>query len=115
MDRFKTTTSSFFDIFGETLKEFGIKGNYIYKDGTLLIEVPGFTKEDLKITLDGNRMRVQGKKQILGENVEFNSGFILPEGTLNSNEPITAKVENGLLYINLKKSERSKQTTVDIS
>jgi HSP20 family molecular chaperone IbpA len=86
-----------------------------YRDGVVLIEVPGFTKDDLKITLDNYLMTVKGKKEILGELYEIDRSFILPDGCLNSNDPITAKVENGLLYINTKKSERAKQTVVDIS
>ena len=81
----------------------------------MLIEVPGFSKEDLKISLDGYIVHVKGKKEILGETYEIDSKFILPAGSLNSDDPITAKVENGLLFINLKKSKRAKQTTVDIS
>jgi HSP20 family molecular chaperone IbpA len=88
---------------------------YSIKDGVMLIEVPGFTKEDLKINLEGYIIHVKGKKEILGEIFEIDSKFVLPAGSLNSDDPITAKVENGLLFINLKKSKRAKQTTVDIS
>jgi len=91
-----------------------INGHKI-KNGTIVIEVPGFTKSDLKITLEGYVMSVTGKKEILGEAYEIDQKIVLPAGSLNSDDPITAKVEDGLLYISLKKSERSKQTTVDIS
>ena len=102
--------STIFKILEESL---GI-GGHSYKDGTVVLEVPGFTKADLKITIKEGIIRVDGKKEILGESKEIHKRFALPEGALNSDDPITAKVENGLLFINLKKSERSKQTNVDI-
>lgn len=106
--------TAFFDIFGGTLKELGILDSYRYKNGTLVLEVPGFTKSDLKITLNGRLMKIEGKKEILGEMNEVSKTFNLPEGSLNSNDAITAKVEDGLLFVNLSKTERSKQTVVDI-
>jgi hypothetical protein len=80
-------------------------GGYTYKDGTAIFSVPGFTKEDIKISLEGRTMRISGKKEIFGEEYEIDRKFVLPEGTLNSNDPITAKVENGLLYVYLKKQK----------
>lgn len=88
---------------------------YSINDGVIIIEVPGFSKEDLKISLDNYVMHVTGSKKILGESFEIDKKFALPGGSLSSDDPITAKVENGLLFVNLKKSTRAKQTTVDIS
>jgi HSP20 family molecular chaperone IbpA len=87
---------------------------YEYKNGTIIFPVPGFTKEDIRISLDGRNMNIKGKKEILGEEYEIDRFFVLPEGTLNSSEPITAKVENGILYIYLKKTERALQKVVEI-
>jgi len=80
----------------------------------LVFEVPGFTKEDLNITIDGYVMRIQGKKEIYGKNYEIDQRMILPMEMLDSSNPITAKVENGILCINLKKTEKPKQTKVEI-
>jgi HSP20 family molecular chaperone IbpA len=41
--------------------------------------------------------------------------MILSSEYLDPSSPITAKVENGLLCINLKKAEKPKQTKVNIS
>jgi HSP20 family molecular chaperone IbpA len=81
----------------------------------LVFEVPGFTKEDLTITIDGYVMRIQGKKEIYGKNFELDHKMIIPTGLLDQDNPITAKVENGILCINLKKNEKPKQTKVEIS
>ena len=107
----RTLFPNFFKILEDTI---GIS-NYVYKNGILMVEVPGFTKNDIKITIEDGIMRIQGKKEILGETYHINKGFILPEGTLNSDDPITAKIEDGLLFINLKQSQRSKQKIIDIS
>lgn len=88
--------------------------NYSSKENTLVFEVPGFSKEDLKITLDKHVMHITGKKEILGQNYEVDKKFALPNNLL-SDDPITAKVENGLLYINLKKSEKPVQKEILIS
>ena len=88
---------------------------YSLKRDMIIMEVPGFTKSDIKITLDNYVMHVTGKKEILGETLEVDRKLVLPAGSLNSGEPITAKVENGLLFINLKNSQKTKQTVVDIS
>jgi HSP20 family molecular chaperone IbpA len=90
-------------------------GGYTYKDGIAIFSIPGFSKQDIKISLDGRTMHITGKKEISDEEYEIDRKFVLPEGTLNSNDPITAKVENGLLYIYLKKTERARQKVVEIS
>jgi HSP20 family molecular chaperone IbpA len=81
----------------------------------LVFEVPGFTKEDLSITIEGLIMRIKGKKELYGRKYEIDQKMILTSEYLDSSSPITAKVEDGLLCINLKKSEKSKQTKVNIS
>lgn len=104
--------SNFFEDFLDG--NFGVNG-YIYMNDTLMLPTPGFNKSDLKITLDDRKMLIEGEKEISGETYQIKKRFILPEGALNTNEAITAKVEDGLLYINLKKSERSKQKEIVIS
>lgn len=90
-------------------------GGYVYKNGVLLFDVPGFDKDDIDITLDENIMHIYGKKEILGEEYEISKKFSIPSYYLNSSDPIKAKVENGLLFIELTKNEKNKQTKVEIS
>ena len=89
-------------------------GSYsIRKNRTMVLEVPGFTKSDLMIELEGSVMSIKGKKEILGYSYEIDKKFVLNSDLL-SNEPITAKVENGLLFIEFKKAEKIKQTKIEI-
>jgi len=90
-------------------------GGYVYKNGVLLFDVPGFSKEDIEITIEENIMQIYGKKEILGEEYEISKKFSIPYYYLDSSNPIKAKVENGLLFIELTKSEKNKQTKVEIS
>lgn len=90
-------------------------GGYVYKNGVLLFDVPGFSKDDISITLEENIMNIYGKKEILGEEYEISKKFSIPSYYLSSDNPIKAKVENGLLFIELVKSEKNKQTKVEIS
>ena len=88
-------------------------GYTVQKNGTMILEVPGFSKEDLEIDIDENVMSIKGKKEILGNTYEIDKKFIINK-IFVSDEPVTAKVENGLLIIDFKKSEKKKQTKVEI-
>lgn len=89
-------------------------GAYTHKSGVIVLEVPGFSKEDLKISLDNRVVHVEGKKEILGNNYEIDKKFVLPNESLNQEDPITAKIENGLLFINLNKNKKEKKKTIEI-
>ena len=90
-------------------------GGYVFKNGVIMFDVPGFSKEDIEITLDENVMHIYGKKEIMGEDYEISKKFSVPSYYLNGSSPIKARVENGLLFIELTKSEEKKQTKVEIS
>jgi HSP20 family molecular chaperone IbpA len=97
------------------MRNFGSShGSYVHKSGVIVLEVPGFSKEDLKISLDNRIVHVEGKKEILGSNYEIDKKFVLPNESLNSDDPITAKIENGLLFINLNKKKKEQQKKIEI-
>lgn len=81
----------------------------------LVYEVPGFSKDDLQLSIDGYVLRIVGKKEIYGKNHEIDQKVILPLDSLDSTTPITAKVENGILAITLKKAKKQRQTKIEIS
>jgi HSP20 family molecular chaperone IbpA len=89
-------------------------GTYTHKSGVIVLEVPGFSKEDLRISLENRVVHVEGKKEILGTNYEIDKKFVLPNESLNSEEPITAKIENGLLFLNLNKNKKEKKKEIEI-
>jgi|688.fasta_scaffold91704_7 HSP20 family molecular chaperone IbpA len=81
----------------------------------LVYEVPGFTKDDLQLTIDGYVLRINGRKEIYGKTHDIDQKVVLPMDSLDSTTPITAKVENGILAITLKKTKKQRQTKIEIS
>lgn len=85
----------------------------------LQVAVPGMSKEDLTIQLNGNLLRVQGEKQSKNShstrqfsefsNARFSRSFILPEDT--DHEAITAECQNGMLTIQFGKHMNGQKTT----
>lgn len=89
--------------------------DFFYEDDVMVFEVPGFTKEDLEINLDGRTMEIKGKKEILNQTKEIERRFLIPSDYVYGDNPITAKVKDGILYVNLNKDKKKKQTKVIIS
>ena len=93
----------------------------------LVAEVPGVRPEDVKISVEGNLLTIQGTKEQVAEEKaekvhryertygEFERTFTLP-GTVNP-EAIKATYEHGLLTLLLPKIEkaRARQIKVDIA
>jgi len=87
----------------------------------LSLAVPGMTKEDLKIALDGLMLTISTEKEENRDEKEdrftrreynfysFSRSFTLPEDVRPDN--IEAKYEDGLLKIVLPRKEEVKQTT----
>lgn len=89
----------------------------IIRDGDNLIleiEMPGFNKEDIKITLENGILDVRGtKKQGDGKYVhrEIKGGKSVRRFKVSSefdSDNISAKYENGVLYVYLTKKEEKK-------
>ncbi len=88
------------------------------------VEVPGMSKDDIKITVEDNILRIHGQKKLEREEkgksyyvVErshgsFERAFRLPEYV--EPEKITAKFENGVLTITLPKKEGEKKKVIDV-
>lgn len=74
--------------------------SYEQKDNKHLVtfEVPGYSKEDLEVTYDGEILSVKGKK----EERKLNFALSIPE--MNS-ETVVAECKNGLLHVTLEKSK----------
>jgi len=88
--------------------------SYPNKSGVVVLEVPGFSREDLKISLENRIIHIEGKKEILGNNYEIDKKFLIPNDSLNPDNPITAKIENGLLFINFNKNKKLEKKTIEI-
>ncbi len=90
----------------------------------LEVAVPGMKKDDFKIDFDNGRLTIVSEKK--NENVEkegekitrrefsyqsFQRSFTIPERVVNA-EKISAKYDNGILYIHLPKREEVKPKPV---
>ncbi len=88
------------------------------------VETPGLRKEDVKITVEDNVLRIHGEKKIEREQKDrnyyvversygtFERAFRLPDYV--DTEKIKAKFENGVLTITLPKKEEEKKKVIDV-
>jgi len=91
----------------------------------IVMELPGVTPEDVKISLENQVLTIQGeKRQVAEESSErwhryersygsFERMFTLPNSV--DADRIQAKVEHGLLTVTLPKAERSKPREIQVT
>ncbi len=91
---------------------------------TLLAEMPGLEKKDIKLTVEGNVLTVSGEKKLERErkdrsfylleraNGNFFRSFTLP--TRVDNERIQAEFKNGVLVIEVPKVAEAKAKEIEI-
>lgn len=91
----------------------------------LVAELPGVKVDDVKISLENNRLTLRGeKKQIAEEKTEkvhryeraygaFERTFTLPG--IVDNERIQANYQDGILTVTLPKAERAKPREIPVS
>ncbi len=90
----------------------------------LKAELPGMTKDDVKITLENNVLTIRGEKKDEFEKKEknfhriersygaFERSFTIP-GSIKS-ENIDAQYNNGILTLTLPKAEEAKPKLIDV-
>ena len=132
--RFPASTGLFFDdIFGREL--FNWENNNFSSTSTTLpsvniketadnyeveVAAPGMSKEDFKISLDGNLLTISSSKEESHEDRQahytrrefsyqsFQRSFELPKNVVDE-ERISARYENGVLLLSIPKREEAKQ------
>ncbi len=92
---------------------------------TLTAELPGVKKEDVKINLNNNILTIEGEKKAAHETKEENTyrneryyGKFTRSFTLSSEidaDKIKADYKDGILTVNLPKSEKVKPRQIEIS
>jgi HSP20 family protein len=125
--------SIFDDFFGNTWLD---RSDYSYwnpavdvieeeKKYVVNMDLPGLTKDDVKITVENDTLRISGEKKHENEEKKknyhrceryygkFERSFNL--GTEINNEKIEANFKDGVLHINLPKSESAKPKTIDVN
>jgi HSP20 family protein len=131
---FLKTPVSFDKLFGDLMTGSGVEFSYgkfpsvnVSEDEqkfTLELIVPGFEKEEIKISLDDNKLNVTGeKKQAEDAEVKnytrrefkaekFDRAFTMPEN-INA-EAIKAEFKSGILFIELPKQSAEKKESKSI-
>jgi len=88
------------------------------------IELPGMTNKDIEVKVEGNLLTISSKKKdekeekqkdyVLKErrSYSFSRSFVLPENT--DSEKISAEFKNGLLTLDVPKTEAAKPKLLEI-
>lgn len=84
--------------------------------GTITIEAPGFTKEDIKIESNSDGISITG--EVKDENIknrlrQTSFSYILRRSDLDTKN-VEAKLENGILTINMKKAKDKLSRVIEI-
>jgi len=94
------------------------------KEYTLKAELPGLSKEDVKVSVENGVLSITGERQAEKETKDkkyhriersygsFIRSFTVPEGALA--DKISAEFKDGILKLHLPKDEKAKSKTVDV-
>lgn len=94
------------------------------------IELPGFSENELDVSVDKNVLKIKAEKEVLKETEKpeekeavkkllnervsgFFRSFILPENT--DTEKINAKYDKGVLYLSIEKKEKELPRKIQIN
>lgn len=123
-----------FDEFNRSVgygSDWNAAGNYprtnLYDKGDmfeLVAEVPGLSKEDLDVKIQGNYLEINGKRQIKApegyrvhrserSSASFTRSLTLP-ADVDSNK-VSASLKDGLLVLSMPKSEAAKPRQISIN
>jgi len=84
--------------------------------GTIMIEAPGFSKEDIKIESDSDGITITGevKDEAMKNRLRQASfSYILRRSDLDT-KGVNAKLENGILQIDVKKAKDKLSRVIEI-
>jgi HSP20 family protein len=117
---------SFFNDFpktGSNVPDVDIKENE--KGYVIEVELPGLSEKDIEVKVEGNLLTLSSKKNekkeekkddyILRErrSFEFSRSFVIPDNV--DGEKISAEFNNGLLSLNVPKTEKAKPKLLEIN
>ena len=81
---------------------------------SLVLQTPGLTKEDIKMSVDQSILKISGEKEVCeGMFCSIDKEFSIGKDVDESK--ISAKVENGILHITLPKVKSKKVKTIKIN
>ena len=89
---------------------------------SLTLELPGVKPEEVRIDIEGNQLSISGERRFeSGESTErfrragrrsFRRAFTLPDSV--ATEDVEASLADGILTVNLPKTERAKPRTIQV-
>tara|TARA_B100000287_G_C20643916_1_gene784465 strand:- start:284 stop:688 length:405 start_codon:yes stop_codon:yes gene_type:complete len=77
------------------------------------VALAGLSKEDVKVNVADNQIKIEAKGSSAGRDVEYNKSFSVPNKADAST--LEAKMENGMLSINISKREKDKNRAIEIT
>jgi HSP20 family protein len=80
------------------------------KEHTLVLEVPGMSKEDIKVEVEGNYLLISGEVKILDAIKTLKRKYVMPKNV----DSVEATTENGLLTITLTKVPQAQKRLIQI-
>lgn len=85
---------------------------YIYKDGILEVALPGYSKDEVEIEIEGLSLKISGTAEDKGMlKCSFEKTFSLPR-SFNANN-VKASMENGILKVQFEETkEGSKKVKI---
>lgn len=81
---------------------------------TLVAQVPGLSKEDIRMSAENSILKISGQKEIC-KNLSTTIDKEFKIGNDVNQSKISAKVENGVLYVDLPKEKDKKAKTIKIN
>ena len=76
------------------------------------IPFAGLGKDNVKVSVADNRVKVEAKGEAAGQEVDYARSFSVPNKA--DVTTLEAKMENGLLSITISKREKDKNKTIDV-
>lgn len=83
----------------------------------LIAELPGYKKENIDVRLEKNRLIIEAKKEVVGEN-ESKKSSVKREVQLGNGidtNQITASMENGILKLKLPKKAEEATKVINVN
>ena len=77
------------------------------------IPFAGLSKDNVKISVADNRVKVEAKGDAAGQKMEYDRSFQIPNKA--DVTTLEAKMENGLLSITISKKEKDKNRTINVA
>ena len=96
---------------------FGRKDYDVVKDDdgngvTIEVELPGLSEDDINVTVEGEHLFVEAKKETERRNTSFRKEFSIEGFDRKSIKPVIA---NGVLSIHISLSQRSKPKKIKVA